>query len=82
MVDLWLLFETFDQGNSIYQFFWGENRMENIRSSGIVVNGNGLDRTNVHDLQEWIGLTSVITEDLAQEVDEKVNENRRFTISS
>ncbi|GBN09383.1 hypothetical protein AVEN_29468-1 [Araneus ventricosus] len=37
--------------------------------------------TNVHD-EERSGRPSVITEDLAQRVDEKVRENRRFTISS
>ena len=38
-------------------------------------------RTNVHD-EAWSGRLSVINDDLVQKVDEKVCENRQFTISS
>ncbi|RZF32901.1 hypothetical protein LSTR_LSTR004292 [Laodelphax striatellus] len=38
-------------------------------------------RTNVHD-EERSGRPSVVNEDLVQKVDEKVRDNRRFTISS
>lgn len=57
---------------------------ENIMSDGMVrkwVRAFKDGRQNVHD-EERHGRPSVITEDLVQKVDEKVRENRRFTISS
>ena len=37
-------------------------------------------RTNVHD-EEKSGCSSVVTDELDAEVDEKIRENRRFTIT-
>ncbi|GBN72461.1 hypothetical protein AVEN_82501-1 [Araneus ventricosus] len=57
---------------------------ENITSEGMVrkwVRAFKDGRRNVHD-KERSGRFSLITEDLVQIVDEKVRENRRFTISS
>lgn len=56
---------------------------ENIMSDGMVqkwVRAFKDGRQNVHD-EERSGRPSVITEVLEQKVDEKVRENRRFTIS-
>jgi len=38
-------------------------------------------RENVHD-DPWSGRPSVVTEDLVHSVEEKIRENRRFTITS
>lgn len=57
---------------------------ENIMSDGMVrkwVRAFKDGRTNVHDEQRS-GRPSVVNESLVQEVDNKVRENRRFTISS
>ena len=57
---------------------------QNIMSDGMVrkwARAFKDGRTNVHD-EERSGRPSVITDDVVQKVDEKVTENRRFTISS
>lgn len=57
---------------------------QNIMTGGMVrrwVRAFKDGRTNVHD-EERSGRASVITEDLVQKVDERVKEDRRFTISS
>lgn len=57
---------------------------ENIMSDGMVrkwVRAFKDGRTSVHD-EERSGRPSLITDDLVTKVDEKIQENRRFTISS
>jgi hypothetical protein len=56
---------------------------ENVMSAGGVRQLCGMfknGRTNVHD-EERAGRPTVVTQELVQMIDEKVRDNRRFTIS-